>query len=188
MPKPASDLSHLICDIALYDSENAYEKLFKSLFPALYRFCYYLLKSRELAEEVANDVMITLWKNRKKLPEVQNIKVYTFVIARNLCLNFLNKHSKRKPIYLEDIEVQIVLDSLNPEQILINDELKRKLEQATEALPNKCKLVFKLIKEDGLSYKETAAILNISTKTVDAHLVTAVKKLTTVLKAEFNLM
>lgn len=188
MPKPSADLTSLICDIALYDSESAYEKLFKSLFPALYRFCHCLLKSRELAEEVANDVMITLWKNRKKLPEVQNIKVYAFVIARNLCLNTLNKHSRRELIFLEDIEVQIVLDTLNPEQILINDELKKKLEQATEALPNRCKLVFKLIKEDGLSYKETAGILNISTKTVDAHLVTAVKKLTAVLKVEFNLM
>ncbi|MBB6498705.1 RNA polymerase sigma factor [Pedobacter cryoconitis] len=188
MPKPSPDLTNLICDIALYNSENAYEKLFKYLFPALYRFCYCLLKSREQAEEIANDVMITLWKNRIKLPEIQNIKVYSFVIARNLCLNAINKTSKKELVFLEDIDVQLVLDTLDPEQLLINDELKKKLEQATHALPSRCKLVFKLIKEDGLSYKETATILNISTKTVDAHLVTAVKKLTAVLKVEFNLM
>ncbi|MNY30490.1 ECF RNA polymerase sigma-E factor [compost metagenome] len=84
--------------------------------------------------------------------------------------------------------MEVALDSLNPEQLLINGELKKKLEQATQSLPGKCQLVFKLIKEDGLSYKETASILNISVKTVDAHLVTAVKKLTTILKMEFNLM
>jgi len=188
MPKHLPDLNSLISHIALYNNENAYEKLFKSLFPSLYRFCFCLLKSRELAEEVASDVMITLWRNREKLSEVRNIKVYAFVIARNLSLNVLNKHSKQEWVSLDDIEFEIILDNLNPEQMLINDELKRKLEVATEKLPSQCKLVFKLIKEDGLSYKETASILNISPKTVDAHLVTAIKKMSTVLKAEFNLM
>ena len=188
MPKHLPDLNSLISHIALYNSENAYEELFKSLFPSLHRFCFFLLKSKELAEEVASDVMIALWKNREKLTEVKNIRVYAFVIARNLSLNSLNRYSKQEWISLDDIDFEIILDNLNPEQILINDELKRKLEMATERLPNQCKLVFKLIKEDGLSYKETASILNISTKTVDAHLVSAIKRMTTVLKTEFNLM
>lgn len=188
MPKHLPDLNQLISHISLYDSEHSYEQLFKGLFPSLYRFSYCLLKSKELAEEVASDVMITLWRNRKKLSEVENIKVYAFVIARNLSLNILNKHAKQDLISLDDIEVDVVLDTLNPEQLLINDELKKKLEMATQTLPSRCKLVFKLVKEDGLSYKETADILNISTKTVDAHLVTAVRKLTAILKVEFNLM
>ncbi|SEB18181.1 RNA polymerase sigma factor [Pedobacter hartonius] len=188
MPKRLPDLADLISRITLYDSESAYQQLFKFLFPSLYRFCYCLLRSRELAEETANDVMITLWRNRQRLMDIQNISVYAFVIARNLSLNTLNRHSRRELVSLDDIHVDIALDTLDPEQILINEELKRKLEQATATLPNRCKLVFKLIKEDGLSYRETADILNISVKTVDAHLVTAVKRLTAILKAEFKLM
>lgn len=182
------DLSSLISRIGLYNSEQAYETLFKQLFPSLYRFCFYLLKSRELAEETASDVMITLWRNRQKLSEVKNIKVYAFVIARNLSMNALKKSSKQEWISIDDVDMEIILDNLNPEQLLINGELKKKLERATEALPAQCKLVFKLIKEDGLSYKETASVLNISIKTVDAHLVSAIKKMTTVLQAEFNLI
>jgi len=181
------DLKSLISHIALHNSEHAYEQLFRYLFPSLYRFCFYLLKSRELAEEAASDVMITIWRSREKLPEVRNIKVYAFVIARNLSLNVLSKHSRQEWISIDDLDLEIILDNPNPEQLLINDELKKKLERATEALPSQCKLVFKLIKEDGLSYKETASILNISVKTVDAHLVSAIKKLTALLKAEFNL-
>jgi len=188
MPKRLPDLADLISHIALYDSESAYQQLFKSLFPSLYRFCYCLLRSRELAEETANDVMITLWRNRQRLMDIQNISVYAFVIARNLSLNTLNRHSRRELVSLDDIQVDIALDTMDPEQILINEELKRKLEHATETLPSRCKLVFKLIKEDGLSYRETADILNISVKTVDAHLVTAVKRLTAILKTEFKLM
>lgn len=188
MPKSLPDLNDLKSHIALYDSESAYQQLFKCLFPFLYRFCYCILKSRELAEEAASDVMITLWRNRLKLVAINNIKVYAFVIARNVSLNILNRNQKQDLISLDDVQVDILLDALNPEQLLINDELKKKLELATQSLPSQCKLVFKLIKEDGLSYKETATILNISVKTVDAHLVNAVKKLTTILKAEFNLM
>ena len=187
MPKPLSDLNDLISHIVTYNSETAYKQLFKSLFPLVYRFSYCLLRCREQAEEVASDVLITIWRNRHKLLEIQNIKVYAFVIARNLSLNILSKNLNRKFVSLDDIEVDLVISSMNPEQILINEELKDKLEEATQTLPSRCKLVFKLIKEDGLSYKETAAILNISTKTVDAHLVTAVKKLTAILQVEFKL-
>lgn len=176
------NLAELISHIALHSSQAAYRQLFKMLYPSLYRFCYCLLKSRELAEETANDVMITLWRNRQRLGDIRNIKVYTFVIARNLSLNLLNRGIKHERISLDDIKVDIVLDTLNPEQLLINGELKKRLENATSALPARSKLVFKLIKEDGLSYKETAEILNISVKTVDAHLATAVKKLTVFLK------
>lgn len=188
MPTPLPYLAELISHISLYSSENAYRKLFGILYPSLYRFCYCLLKSRELAEETANDVMITLWRNREKLAEIQNIKVYTFVIARNRSLNLLSKLSKQQVISLDDVKVDIVLNTPDPEQLLINDELRQRLENATKMLPSRCKLVFKLIREDGLSYRETAEILHISVKTVDAHLVTAVKKLTAVLKKEFKLL
>jgi len=187
MPKLLPDLNDLIRCVVLYNSETAYRQFFSCLFPSVYRFCFFLLRSRELAEEVASDVMITLWRNRVKLQEVSNIKVYAFVIAKNLSLNMLSRNHQQQSVSLDHLDLDIVLDALDPEQILINGELKKKLELATQRLPGKCKLVFKLVKEDGLSYKETASILNISTKTVDAHLVAAVKKLTAILKVEFNL-
>lgn len=183
----SSKLTDLINDVAIYNSESAYEQLFKTLFPSLKRFSLCILKSNELAEEVASDVMIILWRDRKKLTEVENIRVYAFVIARNLSLNILKRISRNNIISLDDIEVEIVLNSPTPEQILMNDELKKKLELAIQSLPPRCKLVFKLIKEDGLSYKEVAIILNISVKTVDAHLVTAIKKLAALVKVEFNI-
>lgn len=182
------DLNHLVSQIALDNNQHAYKKLFKLLFPSLFRFSFTLLNSRELAEEVASDVMFALWKSRVKLREIENLKVYAFVIARNLSLNTLNKNAKHTLVSIEDIEIEVFLDNLTPEQIFINEELGKKLEIAIQALPSRCKLVFKLIKEEGLSYKDTATILNISTKTVDAHLVTAIKKLTPILKTEFNLM
>jgi len=181
------DLNELKRLVSLYNSEYAYGQLYQFLFPLLKRFCFYLLKSRELAEEAASDVMITLWRKREELIAVENLRVYAFVIAKNVSLNILRKNGRQETISIDDLQLETKLDDLNPEQMLINDELKRQLEVATHQLPNRCQLVFKLIKEDGMSYKEVAGILHISVKTVDAHLVAAMKKLSSRLQVEYKL-
>lgn len=188
MPESLPELTELISRIAKYDSEYAYEKLYKSLYPGLHRFCFCFLKSRELAEEATNDVLITIWRNRGNLISIRNIRVYAFVAAKNVCLNQLNKNNRHVFVSLDQITVDIELKTKNPEELLINEELKYRLNEATCSLPTRCKLVFKLIKEGGLSYKEAATILNISVKTVDAHLATALRKLSSVLQKEFNLI
>jgi RNA polymerase sigma factor (sigma-70 family) len=113
MHRPLPDLSELISLITLYNSEDAYKQLFKILYPSIYRFCYCLLKSREMAEETANDVMITLWRKREKLAEIQNIRVYSFVIARNLSLNTLSRAAKQQVLSLDDIKVEIKLETMD---------------------------------------------------------------------------
>jgi RNA polymerase sigma-70 factor (ECF subfamily) len=65
---------------------------------------------------------------------------------------------------------------------LVTDELRRRIEAAIEGLPPRCKLIFKLVKEDGLSAAEVAAILSISYKTVTTQLTIALRKLEEVLK------
>src|SRR5690606_40970379 len=112
---------------------------------------------------------------------------YAFTAAKNKSLNILKKESEKELISLNEIEVDIHIDYSNPELILLQGELKQQLEDAIKTLPRQCKLVFKLIKEEGFSYKEVAEILDISPKTVDAHLVNAVRKLSAILKAEFNI-
>lgn len=182
-----SELTDIVKEIAVHDSYIAYKKLFGLLFPPIKRFSYSLLKSPELAEEVASDVMITLWRKRDAITSVNNIKVYAFVIAKNLCLNVLKKNSGGRIISLDDISVNLRIDNTTPEWILINDELRRSLNNAIDELPTKCKIIFRLVKEDGLSYKEVSEILDISVKTVDAQLVIATRRLSVSIKKEFNL-
>ena len=182
-----SELTDIVNEIAVHDSYIAYKKLFGLLFPSVKRFSYSLLKSAELAEEVASDVMITLWRKRDAITSINNIKVYAFVIAKNLCLNILKKNSGGRIISLDDISVNLRIDNTTPEWILINDELRKSLNNAIDELPTKCKIIFRLVKEDGLSYKEVSEILDISIKTVDAQLVIATRRLSVSIKKEFNL-
>lgn len=181
------EIAILIDSMAKRNCETSYRRLFTILFGPLTRFSLCFLKSRQLAEETASDVMLVLWQRRVELTAVKNVRSYAFITARNLSLNTLKKDSSRKFTSLDDLDVNVHLNIRTPEQLLINDELRKRLEETINTLPEKGKLVFKLIKEDGFSYKEVAEILNISVKTVDAHLVASIKKLMVILKDEFNL-
>jgi len=60
--------------------------------------------------------------------------------------------------------------------------MKQRMHKAIDALPPRCKMIFKLIREDGLKYKEVAQILNISVNTIDVQMAIAVKRICTALK------
>lgn len=186
MPDQNPDIAALVYSFAVNNDEPSYKRLFELFFPSLKKFSWYFLRSRELAEEAASDVLFALWENRDKLMEIENVRVWLYVIARNKCLNML-KYQQSKPHFsLDDINIEISFPGKDPEQLCINSEIRRKIEKAINALPGRCKLIFKLVKEDGLSYKEVAAILDISPKTVDAQLVTALKKIMQAIRLEYS--
>ena len=180
-------LPEIVKRLADFSSESAYEELFNLLYHPLKKFAFCMLHSNEEAEEVAEDVLVALWTKRKTLAEIKNLHVYTFIIAKNLSLNILKKNSKNKTTSLDEIDVSFFFDNSTPEQIIIDNELKRRLENAIQSLPPKCQLVFKLAKENNLSYREIGEILSISVKTVDAHLVAATQKLAKIFKEEFQI-
>ena len=177
-------LKGLVYNMAVCNNEDSYKELFYLLFTPLFRLSLSMVRNREQAEEITNDVLFRLWQNRTELLEIENIKVYALKIARNLSLNCLRGNSKVRVISLEYIQAEGNKNVLAPDQILINNQNQKELQLSIKALPTRCKIVFKLIKEEGLSYKEVAEVLSISPKTVDAHLVTAMKKLSESLKVK----
>lgn len=187
MKSQFNELPDIVQRLSECGSESVYRELFELLFGPLKKFAFCILNNNEEAEEVAEDVLITLWRKRHTLPEINNVHVYSLVIAKNLSLNILKKNSKCKTSSLDDVDVTFYFDTATPEQIIIDNELKQRLELAIQALPPKCQLVFKLAKENCLSYREISEVLSISVKTVDAHLVAATQKLARIFKEEFQI-
>lgn len=185
MSDPDSNL--LLESVALYDDEDAYKTLFELYMLPLKRFAFSIVRSNVQSEEIASDVMIQLWRNRKSLLPVKNIRTYLFIAARNHCINYLKRDKHRQHLSIDEIDVDISIRVLDPEQQLISGEMIKKIEMAVRFLPPRCKMIFKLVKEDGLSYKEVADILNISVKTVDAQLVTALRKITQTVQLHYHL-
>jgi RNA polymerase sigma-70 factor (ECF subfamily) len=170
-------ISELQQKIALYEDMQAYRALYELLSERLFWFVYSLVKSREVAEEIVSDVFIKLWKMRNALLSVDNLQVFLYVIAKNFSLNYLTKEYKYPRVSLEEIQVESA-SAINPEELYISTETAGKIREAIENLPSQCKLIFRMVREDGLKHKEVAAILQISELTVRNQLVIAVRKIT----------
>lgn len=167
----------LLQKIQFENDQQAFRQLYESLFFRLYQFAFAYVHVKENAEEIVNDVFLGLWQKRGTLDTISNINVFLYVSVKNASLNYLRKNNKVTPISIDDLAVHHLRVTSNPETLLVTHELQACVQTAIEQLPPRCRLIFKMIKEDGLSYKETAAILDISTKTVDAQLCLALKKL-----------
>lgn len=179
-------MQSLLQRIQYYDDQKAFKQLYQLLFFKLYQFAYAYVRSRECAEEVVNDVFLGLWQKRNTADTISNIQVYLYVAVKNASLNELRKRKITAPVSLDELEVHHLLITANPESLLITGELKTRIREAVDRLPPRSRLIFKLVKEDGLTYRETAAILNISVKTVDAQLYLALKKLAHTLLPVWN--
>jgi len=160
------EIKELLHQIALYEDMKAYRKLFDTFYNPLKKFSYSFVKSNEAAEEIVSDVFIKIWQIKNKLPEIENCKVYLFTIAKNFSLNYIIRHYKNPVVSLDEIQFEPAIDIHTPEDTFISVETVQKIKEAINSLPSQCRLIFQLVKEEGLRYKEVAQILNISVLTV----------------------
>jgi RNA polymerase sigma-70 factor (family 1) len=144
------------------------------------------IHQREEAEEIVTDVFVKTWINRNNLQHIQRPDTYLFVAVKNQSLNYLKKYSSIHVVPVEDSDDVNLIDTSNPQLQLEKKELHFFLDQSINALPQQCRIIFRLIKEDGLKYKEVAEILNISPRTVQTQLVRAMHKLTVSLNGRFT--
>ena len=156
------------------------------MFDSLHRFSYSLVKSREAAEELVSDVFIKLWEIRDQLSTIHNLKVYLYCITKNLSLNYLAKASKNLAIQLDQVDIESVIEFKNPEDLYISNETISSLRQAIQELPPQCRIIFLLVRDENLTYKEVAKILNISVFTVRNQVAIATKKMAEVLPSRLH--
>jgi RNA polymerase sigma-70 factor (family 1) len=157
--------------------EARFKQLLDREFIRLKRFAASFLKEEELSEEVVMDVFLRLWEKREKLDDIDNLTAYLFVSVRNTCFNYLRKERHQHSGSLDDVEVKLARYESTPEDDLISEEMLDRLNCVVEGLPPKCKIIFKLLREEGLSRKDTAKVLGISVNTIDNQVAVAVKKI-----------
>lgn len=162
------------------DDQTAFTQLYLHFGKKLIHFAKSLIRSKEIAEELVEDVFVKLWANRKHIDEIENITVYVYIATKNTALNSLSKKAKELILAPFDfLDTSINDFTPDPYELMITSEMMDRMHQAVEALPPRCKMIFKLIREDGLKYKEVAEILNISVNTIDVQMAIAVKKICT---------
>jgi RNA polymerase sigma-70 factor (ECF subfamily) len=170
-------IRYLQTRIARIEDQQAYKELFLILYPSLFNFTSGIIKSKPAAEEIISDVFIKIWEKRQELDLIVNLKVYCYVIAKNLALNYLEKQKRIATVNIEDFTDTLTEVFIDPEQLMITSEMLERIKTAIDALPARCKMIFNLVKENDFKYTEAAEIMNISVKTVENQLAIALKKI-----------
>jgi RNA polymerase sigma-70 factor (family 1) len=157
--------------------QQALKELYGLFFPRLLNFALLYVPTKEVAEELVNDVMVKIWNNRKNITEIRNLETYLFVAVRNHAFNYLSTYSSYHIAIESEGNQARVINLSDPSKDLEWKEISFQLEKAVDTLPDQCRTVFKLIREEGFKYKQVAEILNISPRTVETQLFRAIKKL-----------
>lgn len=147
------------------------------LFDQLHRFSYSFVKSNEAAEEIVSDVFIKIWEIRARLTDIDNLKVYIYTITKNFSINYIHRNYKNVALSIDEMDIEPQVNVGNPEELFISAEILSRIREGIRQLPPQCRLIFQLVKEDGLKYKEVASILHISPLTVRNQLAIAIRKI-----------
>ena len=155
--------------------EAAFRLLFNHYYPRLLNYTFVIIKNHESAEDIVLEVLHMIWERRSKLEEVRNFENYLYICTRNKTLDYHKKNSKLVNVSFDEPHFEEYITHHNPENALLNKELFEIIDGAILSLPEKTRLVYRLVKEEGLKYQEAADILGISVKTVNNQLLNAMK-------------
>jgi len=144
------------------------------MFEPLCRFLAYYTADRIMIEEVVQDVFIKLWEERNTL-RIESVKTYLYKSARNRMLNYI-RDEKRRNLLLEQW-VKHEMEQKQGKECFDIDEFSQRVQNAIDALPDKCRTIFNLSKTEKLTYKQIAEHLNISVKTVESQMGIALRKI-----------
>lgn len=170
-------IKRLLSLIVMDNDEVAYKELFVLLHTRLKQFAYSILKSKEEAEELVSDIFIRIWQKRHELSTIQSPLFYFYTSTKNLALTRLAKQKRQHTFSPEQWFIQMDSIYFDPEKLMITEEMIRQIKKAVNELPPRCQLVFKLIKEDGLKYREVAELLQLSIKTIEAQMAIALRRI-----------
>lgn len=170
-------LKDLVCKVALHSDQQAYKKLFHFYYARLRSFSIGFTANREASEEIVSDVFLKVWNLRTTLPGIQNFSLYLYIATKNASLNYLEKEKRNRTFSLDDVQTEFRSLYYDPEQLMISAEMFRRYAAAVQNLPPQCRLIFKLVKEDGLRYRDVAELLHLAPKTVENQMTIALRRL-----------
>ncbi len=153
----------------------AFDAIFNKYCNRVYGFVIRYVKREEDADDIVQEVFIKIWESRMKIDVYLSFDSFLYTIAYNTTISLLRKRVTEKNAHEYLKSIQQIKTTNNVIDELHFKQLKGELKSLTNNLTPRQKEIFILSREEGLSYKEIAHKLNISTNTVKNHLVTALK-------------
>lgn len=161
-----------------------FEKIFKEHYSLLCNAAMKVVKERNTAEDIVQDVFMKIWNSRSKLNVNTSIKAYLYKSVVNTALSHLEKN-KNLSIIDKEIAENTLTSEVNESQ-LSDGEILQLLKNGIEELPPKCQTIFSLSRFEGLTNNEIAEYLDLSPKTVENQIGIALAQLRKNLKPIIN--
>ncbi len=168
--------ARLIQQVTSQSDYAAFEQLFHRHYSSLCRYAFTYLKAHDASEEVVSDVFLKIWKNREVLQIQASISAYLVRATRNLAidhLRYLNRQRRKTYDLVGDFQA----NDASPSDLIIGSETNKLIEAAIEALTPQAKLIFRLSRDSNMTQADIAQKLNLSVKTIEAHMSRALKSL-----------
>jgi len=154
-----------------------FKRVFDQYHQKLYFFILYKTKSDYIAEEVVQMAFTKLWQCRQTLKEEYTISTQLFRIATTILIDYLRKYNNKDAVTagLDVVNMEKGIDSTTEK--MIGAELQKRISEAVNDMPPVRKQVFEMSREHGMSYREIAETLSVSSKTVETHIYKALKQI-----------
>jgi len=160
---------------------SAFEAIFEFYKKRVFGVALKMLKSETEAEEIVQDVFLSIWLAKAKLSHINDPEAYLFTITYNTIYARLKKASRNQEL-LDTIIHHLAQIQNTTDETIAAREAGKLINEAIQQLPPQQRVVYELSKQEGLSYDEIAERMHLSKNTVRNHLAEAMKTIRTFLK------
>lgn len=157
-------------------NEQSFEILFRQRRNNVYHYLLRITKFPEIAEELTMDIFLKLWLGRDLLKQINDLDAFLYKMAHNKALDFFrtaSRHDRLHAAYTEHIQQLHTTGQLTP----VDNESKELLTKIINGLPPRRKLIYRLSREENMTYEQIANHLNLSPKTVKNTMLNALKEI-----------
>lgn len=147
-------------------NHNDFEMVFREYYSPLCQYAAIFIKNDDEARDLVQKLFLQLWENPEKFEANVSIQGLLYTAVKNRSLNWL-RHEKVKREHFKSEQASSHLHVVEEGN---TTHLEKEIQEAINLLPEQCRKVFELSRLDGLRYREIADTMNISVKTVEAHM------------------
>jgi RNA polymerase sigma-70 factor (ECF subfamily) len=176
MKQSVSKEEFFILQKMIEGDEHAFKYFFDTYYDDLCNFANGYLRDEALSEEIIQDIFVYLWEKKDSLLLTGSVKSYLFTASKNKSLNYL-RNLKNQNRIIGELAPDTELTAGGADQYLETEELKRIIEEAIDKLPPKCKVIWQLSRNQGMTHNEIATELGITVKTVENQITIAIRKI-----------
>lgn len=165
-----------------------FHRYFEYQYPKMFQFCLSFFHDEGLAKDIVQDTFVTLWEKLSDIREAKALPAYSFRILRNRCLRevrmraILNRFEHIDELNLNEAELSHYDENADILGMLFSQELDQAYQRAVKRLPDRCRQVFLLSREQNMRCSDIAQVLGLSQRTVENEVYRGLKLLKGLLK------